>query len=74
MNINIQLLYNRKFTMYHSSNLGHHCDFSNLKILDKERNLEKILIVEMIKIFLNNNNSINRRSVGTVFRIFIKKI
>ena len=41
----------------HSTNF----DFSNPKILDKEQNLEKRLILEMIEI-LNNKNSINKRS------------
>ena len=45
----------------HSTNLKHNFDFSNIKILDKEHNLEKRLILEMIEI-LNNKNSINKRS------------
>ena len=56
----------------HSSNLKHNFDFSNPKILDKEHNLEKKLILEMIEI-LNNKNSINKRSVWIVFQMFIKK-
>ena len=34
----------------HSTNLKHNVNFSNPKILDKEHNLEKRLILEMIKI------------------------
>ena len=34
----------------HSTNLKHNFDFSNPKILDKEHNLEKRLILEMIEI------------------------
>ena len=34
----------------HSTNLKHNFDFSNPKILDKEHNLEKRLIFEMIEI------------------------
>ena len=51
----------------------HNFDFSNPKILDKEHNLEKRLILEMIEI-LNNKNSINKKSRDTdiVFRMFIK--
>ena len=46
----------------HSTNLKHNFDFSNPKILDKEHNLEKrLILVEMIEI-LNNKNSINKRS------------
>ena len=37
-------------------NPGQNFDFSNHKILDKERNLEKRLILKMIEI-LNNKNS-----------------
>ena len=40
----------------HFTNLKHNFDFSNSKILDKEHNLEKRLILEMIEI-LNNKNS-----------------
>ena len=41
--------------------LKYNVDFSNPKILDKEHNLEKRLILEMMEI-LNNKNSINKRS------------
>ena len=43
----------------HSTNLKHNFDFSNPKILDKEHNLEKRLILEMIKI-LNNKNFLKK--------------
>ena len=46
--------------------------FSNPKILDKEHNLEKRLILEMIKI-LNNKNSINKRSDMDCFSNIYKK-
>ena len=65
MNMNIQL--ERKipnvqsWLANHSTNLKHNFDFSNPKILDKEHNLEKKLILEIIEI-LNNKNSINKRS------------
>ena len=36
-------------------------DFSNPKMLDKEQNLGKIFILEMVEI-LNIKNSINKRS------------
>ena len=45
----------------HCTNIKHNFDFSNTKILDKEHNLEKRLILEIIEI-LNNKNSINKRS------------
>ena len=54
----------------HSTNLKHNFDFSNPKILDKEHNLEKRLILEMIEI-LNNKNSINKGQ-WIVFLMFIK--
>ena len=55
----------------HSTNLKHNFDFSNPKILDKEHNLEKRLILEMIEI-LKNKNSINKRSdIWIVFLMFI---
>ena len=47
--------------------------FSNANILDKEHNLEKILILEMIEI-LNNKNSINKRSDMDCFSNVYKKI
>ena len=56
----------------HSTNLKHNFDFSNPKILDKEYNLEKVLIMEMIEI-LNNKNWINKRKRYEFFRMFIKK-
>ena len=43
------------------------------KILDKEQNLEKRLILEMIEI-LNNKNSINKRSDMDCFSNVYKKI
>ena len=56
----------------HSTNLKHNFDFSNPKILDKEYNLEKSIILKII-VILNNKNSINKRSdLWTVFRMFIK--
>ena len=60
----------------HSTNLKHNFDFSNPKILDKEHNLEKRLILEMIEI-LNNKNSINKRSdmdcFSNVYKKFLEK-
>ena len=76
MNMNIQL--ERKipnvqcWLASHSTNLKHNFNFSIPKILDKEQNLEKRLILEMIEI-LNNKNSINKRSdIWIVFLMFIK--
>ena len=51
----------------------HNFDFSNPKILDKEHNLEKRVILEMIDI-LNNKNSINKRSDMDCFSNVYKKI
>ena len=76
MNMNIQL--ERKipnvqcWLANHSTNLKHNFDFSNPKILDKEHNLEKRLILEMIEI-LNNKNSINKRSDMDCFSNIYKK-
>ena len=56
----------------HSTNLKHNFNFSNPKILDKEHNLEKRLIFEMIEI-LNNKNSINKRSDMDCFSNVYKK-
>ena len=59
----------------HSSNWGdNNFDITNRKILDKERNLGKILILEMIEI-LNKKNSINKKPDMDCFSIiiFIKK-
>ena len=53
------------------TDLGYNFDFSNPKILDKERNLEKILILKMIEI-LNNRNSITKCQIWTVFLIITK--
>ena len=57
----------------HFTNLKHNFDFSNSKILDKEHNLEKRLILEMIEI-LNNKNSINKKSDMNSFSNVYKKI
>ena len=82
MNMNIQL--ERKipnvqcWLANHSTNLNYNFDFSNPKILDKEHNLEKRLILEMIEI-LNNKNSINKRSdkygycFSNVYKKFLEK-
>ena len=51
----------KKKVVFVNVNLKHNFDFSNPTILDKEQNLEKRLILEMIEI-LNNKNSINKRS------------
>ena len=40
----------------HSTNQGHNFDFSNSKILDKQRNFEKKLILEMIEILKRKLN------------------
>ena len=56
----------------HSTNLKYNFDFSNPKILDKEHNLEKRLILEMIEI-LNNKNSSNKRSDMDCFSNIYKK-
>ena len=48
-------------------------DFSNPKILDKEHDLEKRFILEMIEI-LNNKNSINKKSDMDCFSNVFKKI
>ena len=60
----------------HSNNLEQNFDFSNPKILEKEHNLEKRLILEMIEI-LNNKNSINKRSdmdcFSNVYKKFLEK-
>ena len=53
-----------------STNLKHNFDFSNPKILDKEHNLEKRLILEMIEIL--NKNSINKRSDMDCFSVYKK--
>ena len=45
----------------HSTNLEHNFEFSDPKILDKERNLEKKIHFRNDRI-LNNKNSINKRS------------
>ena len=47
--------------------------FSNPKILDKEHNLEKRLILEMIEILIKKN-SINKRSDMDCFSHVYKKI
>ena len=77
MNINIQL--ERKipnvqcWLANHSTNLKHNFDFSNpKKNLDKEENLEKRLILEMIEIS-NSKNSINKRSDMDCFSNIYKK-
>ena len=55
---------NSLFTQFYNFN------FSNPKILDKEHNLEKrLILVEMIEI-LNNKNLINKRS--DIFFLFRK--
>ena len=60
----------------HSTNLKHNFEFSNPKILDKEHNLEKRFILEMIEI-LNNKNSINKRSdmdcFSNIYKTFLRE-
>ena len=69
-------MYNAGWLANHSTNLKHNFDFSNPKILDKEQNLEKRLILEMTEI-LNNKNSINKRSdmdcFSNVYKKFLEK-
>ena len=56
----------------HSTSFKHNFDFSNPKILDKEHNLEKRLILEMIEI-LNNKNSINMDCFSKVYKKILEK-
>ena len=77
MNMNIQL--ERKipnvqcWLANHSTNIKHNFDFSNPKILNKEQNLEKRLILEI----LNSKNSINKWSdmdcFSNVYKKFLEK-
>ena len=59
-----------------STYLKHNFDFSNTKVLDKELDLEKRLILELIKI-LNNKNPINKRPdmdcFSNVYKTFLQK-
>ena len=57
----------------HLTNLGNNFDFFNSKFFDNERNLEKILILEMIEI-LNNENSINQSSDNDCFSKIYKYV
>ena len=43
------------------TNLGHNFDFSNYKILDKERNLEKKINFRKMVEILNTKNSIDKK-------------
>ena len=47
----------------HSINLKHNFDFSIPKILDKEHNLEKRLIFEMIEILINKRSDVDCFSI-----------
>ena len=82
MSMNIQLEWKipnaQCWLANYSTKLKHNFDFSNPKILDKEHNLEKRLILEMIEI-LNNKNSINKRAdkygycFSNIYKKFLEK-